>query len=323
MKLFIYYDEEYPTSWISRKASKQIADFLSKYGFKQVNAAELGKVMEEGVRKHLEQGEVVIVFSQDVVPDSILDNPESPTSNSLLRRFLDSGHSIVWVGDIPLYYVGTAERKITVGDNGRQNVLGLTQPINNLPSPRFVRPVGVGMQLGLPPWQGQRPMQYTSTPASHRPQVVALGIHPFEASSSYHAFFARYTPTNHSEFSGFIRIYDMVIEKLTDEQLFGILSSALRYNINSIAYRDLEQLTQSINSKFDTLKSEVENIISPKLDEILEKLETPEIRDLKKGVKNMESKISEMEKVIKTLEIKVKGLETKIKTREKRSEKVD
>jgi hypothetical protein len=45
----------------------------------------------------------VVVFSQDVVPDTIC---HSPSPSSLVRRYLDAGGKIVWFGDNPFYYQG-------------------------------------------------------------------------------------------------------------------------------------------------------------------------------------------------------------------------
>lgn len=117
VKPFVYYDERYPTSWIADNSAKQIVEFLEKRGFEVIDATDLKRVVTDYASKPYSE-EAVIVFSRDVVPDVILDNPTNPTANSPLRRCLNAGHSIVWLGDIPLFYVGYSD--------GRKQKLPLT-----------------------------------------------------------------------------------------------------------------------------------------------------------------------------------------------------
>ena len=45
----------------------------------------------------------VIVFSMDKAPDTILNSIDA---NSIVRKFLDAGGKIVWIGDIPFWNIG-------------------------------------------------------------------------------------------------------------------------------------------------------------------------------------------------------------------------
>jgi len=272
---FVYYDEKYPSSWVSEKASNQIVNYLGKYGFQLVDASALKDIMIKGVNERTSKGEIVVVFSQDVIPDTVVDNPSSPTANSLIRKFLNAGHTIVWLGDIPLYYVGSAgKRKITLGDVAKQNVLGLNQSVKHLAQPRFVRPTLIGAQFGMPSWKGFRPMQVA--PRSNIPYIEALAGHPTDT-THYHAIYARYTSVE--EISGFIRIYDMPIDELTEELLIGILCLATRSTVVSLIAKKIAD----IETKFRTLKSEIEKLISPKLDEIINRLDSNQQKKKKKN----------------------------------------
>lgn len=96
----VYHDPSYATSWINENWSRRIAEYLSDKGFEEKDAEELKVWMKDRVRR----GDVhksVAVFSQDMIPETILDSLSSP--NSLVRRYLDAGGRIVWIGDIPFW----------------------------------------------------------------------------------------------------------------------------------------------------------------------------------------------------------------------------
>jgi len=102
MDFVVYYDDDYPSWWIERALSKRIAHFLSKRNFRVENAHDLAKWMKSSIEKKT-CPESLVVFSQDVIPDTIC---HSPAPSCLARAFLDSGGTIVWVGDNPFYYQG-------------------------------------------------------------------------------------------------------------------------------------------------------------------------------------------------------------------------
>lgn len=102
MYLIVYYDEDYPNSWIPRVESKKIVGFLISKGFTQYNAEGLADWM----RKSIDEGtchQSMVVFSQDVVPETVCHDS---TSNSLVRTYLDRGGTVLWVADIPFFYQG-------------------------------------------------------------------------------------------------------------------------------------------------------------------------------------------------------------------------
>ena len=108
MDLVVYYDKDYPTWWISRSISQQIVNFLVQKNFNVKNANDLAVWMEKAVDTKTAYDSLV-VFSQDVFPDTIY---HSPSPSCLARLFLDSGGTIVWVGDNPFYYQGLSSAKV-------------------------------------------------------------------------------------------------------------------------------------------------------------------------------------------------------------------
>ena len=103
----VYYDESYPPVWIERQHSFRIATYFTQNNVKYVDADELQKFMSIAVEKNVAHKKLV-VFSQDMVPDTIC---ECQSSDVLFREFLDQGGNVVWIGDIPLFYIGTKGAK--------------------------------------------------------------------------------------------------------------------------------------------------------------------------------------------------------------------
>ena len=104
MEKAVYFDEGYPSKWLSREHSADLRTRLNARGFKTLSAQGLKTWMLEKIGGKT-AGNSSIVFSQDVVPDTIF--PEGvDCANVLLRQYLDEGGRVVWLGDIPLWYRG-------------------------------------------------------------------------------------------------------------------------------------------------------------------------------------------------------------------------
>jgi len=104
-KYVVYRDEYYPTNWIEYKNSDEIVKYLTdkkqKIMFKEMNADELRDWMKKLVNKKNAK-EHVVVFSQDVIPDTVFFDK----SDNLMREYLHLGGRVVWIGDIPFYNIG-------------------------------------------------------------------------------------------------------------------------------------------------------------------------------------------------------------------------
>jgi hypothetical protein len=111
MEYVVYHDISYATGWLSEDMANQISTFLKSKGVKELNASDLAKWMERIIEEN-KCDRSVVVFSQDIVPDTIC---HSPSPSSLVRRYLDSGGKIVWFGDNPFYYQGQDPSKSQIG----------------------------------------------------------------------------------------------------------------------------------------------------------------------------------------------------------------
>lgn len=98
----VYFDENYHTVWIEPNHSSSIAAYFRRKNVPILNANELRTFVRDSIIGRIAHRRIV-VFSQDVVPDTVCDHPGSDT---LIREYLDAGGNIIWIGDIPLYYIG-------------------------------------------------------------------------------------------------------------------------------------------------------------------------------------------------------------------------
>ncbi len=163
--IFVYYDPEYDPdcTWkfIRPDVSKSIVEFfktevpgVSKP--RQLKAHELNKVMLAVVRREKEK--VVVIFAQDVAPETVLDDI-SPMA--LVRQYLDCGGSIIWVGDIPFFYQAKKEGQNRDDDwwakGAPGNILGVNPVFPAQMSKARITKAGNSMGLKTA-WTGIRPV---------------------------------------------------------------------------------------------------------------------------------------------------------------------
>jgi hypothetical protein len=178
----IYFDEDRATSWIKDEAGRALVGRLSR--LRKVNARELADVL----RKAVDSGSAsdhFVVFARDVVPYDVYEvftswpcyqgeiikmaDPncakQSP-SNTLLMRFLLDGGTVIWLGDIPFWYV-------TDPDNGKDIIniwnappvsylgaLGFAQVFVDNPPQPAVWLSGMTHTKKLVTWLSKRPILF-------------------------------------------------------------------------------------------------------------------------------------------------------------------
>lgn len=111
----VYCDDSYPSAWIPVPSIEVISEFLVKKGFERKNALELRKWMKAVIEAKTASS-TVVVMAQDVIPDTVA---KEASSNVLIRRYLDKGGRVVWIGDIPFYYQGKARGTVVDLSSGR------------------------------------------------------------------------------------------------------------------------------------------------------------------------------------------------------------
>ena len=253
IKLFVYYDEKYPTSFIDDKVAKQIVEFLEEREFEVIDANSLKKILTS-YSLNTRDEEVVVIFARDVVPDLVLDDPTNPTVQSPLRKYLDAGHTIIWLGDTPLLYVGyNGGSKQNLPPNTYQKILGLNPGPANVNS--RVRSTFYGLMYDLPEWIGTKPHSGVVTGLKFTPLATSV----YNNQEVYHGFIISYV--RHAYVSGFIRIYDFEMRQPLDRNYMEALyllsiRSPIGYLMNEIRL-----LTERLETKFSTIKSEVDCLV--------------------------------------------------------------
>ncbi len=252
--LYVYHDERYGFSWLSEETSEKITDYLLNRGFEGLKTEELAEVMKSGAKNP--DTDIVIVFSHDVIPDRLLDSTSTPTSKSLFREFLDAGHTVIWLADVPAWYVGFPDGRVErlkqpVSIN---NLVGLSEPTRFTEEEIPVKPTLEGLLLGVKPWKGLRP---------HLPKPQkGFDLLPLAVSrEGIHGYVCSLSPLSRA-ISGLVRLYDFKIKdpkKLTSEMLDCI------FNIASKRVSEIFSLLW----KFEILRVEVEEKLGRKMDLIL------------------------------------------------------
>jgi hypothetical protein len=165
----VYRDEEYATSWISHKHAEGIASYLKGKQFNVLGAKELRDWMEKVIIDGTK--DTVVVFAQDVVPDTVYDEVGA---NAFIRQYLDFGGRVVWIGDLPFSYQGKIEaenpKKLDnseIIDDFWVNLRGATRnilsviPVSVHAPQRTVKITKKGREWGLKTvWSGMRPIVF-------------------------------------------------------------------------------------------------------------------------------------------------------------------
>ncbi|MEM0328520.1 MAG: hypothetical protein QXN53_08115 [Thermoproteota archaeon] len=159
IETIVYRDDNYPSMWIDDRAKypDRIAQYLQNKGLEIKKAEDLRKFMIKSIETNTSNKKFV-VFSQDIIPDSVA---EDYYSNTTLREFLDQGGSILWIGDIPAFYLGKEQKKLDeeAGHRGAPIFMLGVVPIFAHSVKQAVSITTLGKKLGLKrSWSGIRPV---------------------------------------------------------------------------------------------------------------------------------------------------------------------
>ena len=267
---YVYYDKAYPSSWISKKASGKILEFFSKqYKFKRVNAKELAEVMKQTPGASTE---IVVIFSQDIVPDTVVDNPASPTPKSLIRQFMNKGNSIIWLGDVPILYVGMAngEKKSLPSSIYKTifypNVISADFQLQDkkLVPMNSIRISTLGSQLGLRTrWDSWRPLPQPSSTVPSPSGFYSLAECFIGGQTRPVSYIYDYTGIG---LTGFIRIYDCKLDVIPPEfleQLADIVFYRNPLGMRTVlenTREEIKSLSEKLEARFQALKSDIDSV---------------------------------------------------------------
>lgn len=117
----VFYDSAIKPGWSDQAES--ISKYFETDGYDLLDSVDLVRFMTKRIA---DKAPSVIVFATDSAPTTVV--PKA-TKKCLLREYLDAGGKIVWIGDIPLYYICDPDTSVstTLGDSGASSVIGVGQ----------------------------------------------------------------------------------------------------------------------------------------------------------------------------------------------------
>lgn len=151
MRRAVFWDEGLQKeSWVG--PHKRVRDHLESFGHEVVDAKALEELLEKAVADR-SAARTAVTFAMDVVPPKLVR--PSP-GQGLLRRFLDAGGKVVWLGMPPLIWprdpqTGGPRSYTDINRKGAGELLGVDFAAANF-DPYGTRPTPAGRAWGLKDW---------------------------------------------------------------------------------------------------------------------------------------------------------------------------
>jgi eukaryotic-like serine/threonine-protein kinase len=135
--------------WFSASTDEWIRDYFKREGYRIVDSRELEQFMNQQLSSHTRS---VVVFAEHRVPETVV---REKTPNALLRKYLDAGGKIVWLGPDPLAWrrdsTGTM---LGIDYSVPEKILGIRYPGTSLEGIGWYGAAATkdGMKWGLSGW---------------------------------------------------------------------------------------------------------------------------------------------------------------------------
>jgi hypothetical protein len=157
--IFIYYDKNYPTSWINEDVAESLATEI-KFVLKEKGLTSRIGGAEE-LRAYIEsKRNGIVIMAMDVAPDTIFNGEDVLA----VRYWFENGGRLIWIGDWEFFYYGKSDgTRERVGEEGAKLVFGLGESItkrvaeNNGYSMKMT-PAGEDVIPNLAEFQSKRPV---------------------------------------------------------------------------------------------------------------------------------------------------------------------
>jgi outer membrane protein assembly factor BamB len=168
----VYADPD--AKWRWQKADREVADGLARLGYRRLDAAGLVKLLETHTAAKTPS---VVVIAGGNVPTAIEGDA---TENAPVRKYLEAGGRIVWLGGPPFAVVLDPKTGEPSAFDGKrtERILGVAPRGMWLGEERIVA-TAAGRRAGLPPWWVS---DIAVTPA---PEMEVLGTNPEGLASAW------------------------------------------------------------------------------------------------------------------------------------------
>jgi len=138
----VYYDPEYPTVWTRRDFAEQFRDFFEAKGYSVLNANELRQWL------NVHGPDSVVIMAQDVAPATIINKY---TAGCAARTYLENAGTMVWMHDIPFYYIGQSDgSRYELGEIGQKRILGTAAALEHREGDRYTQEDSVVPMYEIP-----------------------------------------------------------------------------------------------------------------------------------------------------------------------------
>jgi len=209
----VYFDPDYPFSWITEGAAEEVRDFLVTLGFTPADSEELAGWMKEKTAGGAAGS--AVVMTQGTAPATVVG--PSPGPDAPLRKYLDAGGTVIWIADVPFYWIGGPARHKEKWDYlGGRGVLGF-DTVGNWEGRSRASITGTGSDWNLE-------HEWTSVRAV-KPGDVDRKL-AVDADGNVSAWTKSYSGGQ----PGFVRLWDTSITDFTDgmgEDLYRVISNTV------------------------------------------------------------------------------------------------
>ena len=117
-KKVVFYDRRYDNIHIVHPEA--VARYLGANGFRVLEAAPFGEWMRKAIREGAYG--TVCVMTHGLCPGSVYDDK---VKDSPIRKYLEAGGRVVWIGDVPFYYMQDDVHPQVYGKTGTGEMLGV------------------------------------------------------------------------------------------------------------------------------------------------------------------------------------------------------
>lgn len=168
----VYFDDSRGGRWFQNRGER-VSEYLFDLGFDRLNASDIRQWVEEATSEEPEAS--VVVFATDEVPTEIC---RADSANVLIRRFLEAGGRVVWIGDTPFWSIhDQREGSVTKWEIGLpQKILGVYPLIGE--QSEQVDFTDRGRELLSEKWYGTRPIAVTQRDGGWSPLGSREGWEP-------------------------------------------------------------------------------------------------------------------------------------------------
>ncbi len=195
-------------------ADPGLTPYLLTKGFRRLNQGDLFRFVNDRIA---DKNPSVIVFTLPLIPKEVIGkNPES----GLMRKYLESGGKVVWLGDVPNFYEpddnGNFKRDVVAGEK----LLDVRYEEPRESGNYFATSTATGRQWGLPPW-----FKSTGSIVSPSKDIIPLAYDEFNRISVWYKKFS-------SQFgAGFVSCKSWAWNVPSNEQDLEIIHQLATYGL--------------------------------------------------------------------------------------------